>query len=51
MLAFRETFRQLERRIQLFVALRHKEMSRLEAERKVAEIGRQRPDDVEGQAS
>ncbi len=51
MIAFREAFRQLERRIQLFVALRHKEMSRVEAERKVAEIGRQRLDDADDKAS
>jgi hypothetical protein len=40
MMAFRSAFRMLERRIQLFLALRHKEMSRPEAAQKVTVIGR-----------
>lgn len=40
MLAFRDAFRILERRIQLFLALQHREMSRASAQRKVADIGR-----------
>jgi arsenate reductase len=39
MLAFRDAFRILERRIRLFLALHHRELNRDEAERKVAEIG------------
>jgi hypothetical protein len=50
-LAYRQAFSQLERRIQLFVALRHKELSRREVEQKVAEIGRQGADQVEDKAS
>jgi arsenate reductase len=42
MLAFRDAFRMLERRIQLFLALRHKELSRADLAGKVAEIGRLR---------
>jgi arsenate reductase len=41
MLAFRDVFRMLERRIQLLVALRHRELSRREEEREVSEIGRE----------
>ncbi len=40
MVAFRDAFRMLERRIQLFLALRHGELSRAEAERRVEDIGR-----------
>lgn len=39
MLAFRDAFRVLERRIRLFLALHHREMNRVETQRKVAEIG------------
>jgi arsenate reductase len=49
--AFRSAFRMLERRIQLFLALRHQEMSRAEAERKVIEIGRLRVDAAEDAVS
>jgi arsenate reductase (thioredoxin) len=42
MLAFRDAFRMLERRIQLFLALRHKELSHADLAGKVAEIGRLR---------
>jgi arsenate reductase len=44
MLAFRFTFKMLERRVQLFAALRHKEMSRAEASRRAAEIGQGEPE-------
>lgn len=50
-LAFREAFRMLERRIQLFLALRHKELGRAEMEQKVVEIGRVREDAAEDRAS
>jgi arsenate reductase len=42
MLAFRDAFRMLERRIQLFLALRHKELSHADLAGKAAEIGRLR---------
>jgi hypothetical protein len=42
MLAFRDAFRMLERRIQLFLALRYKELSPADLAGKVAEIGRLR---------
>ena len=42
MLAFRDAFRMLERRIQLFLALRHKELSHADLAGKVAETGRLR---------
>jgi arsenate reductase len=51
MLAFREAFRMLERRIQLLVALPIRSLSRLAITRKVEEIGRLRPDAIEGEAS
>lgn len=51
MLAFRDAFRMLERRIQLFVALHHKELSRRDVQQKVSEIGRERAEEVEGAAS
>ncbi len=38
--AFRDAFRMLEKRIQLFVALHHREMTRAETEANVARIGR-----------
>lgn len=51
MQAFRDAFRRLERRIQLFLAVRLKELSRAETERKVAEIGRLRDDAAEDKPS
>jgi arsenate reductase len=42
MLAFRDAFRMLERRIQLFLALRHKELSHADLAGQVGEIGRLR---------
>jgi arsenate reductase len=51
MLAFREAFRMLERRIKLLVALPIRSLSVLAITRKVEEIGRLRPDTVEGNAS
>lgn len=51
MLAFRDSFRMLERRIQLFLALRHRELSRGETERKVVKIGRLRDDVGQDKAS
>jgi arsenate reductase (thioredoxin) len=51
MLAFREAFRMLERRIQLLVALPIRALGTLALTRKVEEIGRLRPDTVEGAAS
>jgi arsenate reductase len=42
MLAFRQAFAMLERRIRLFLALRFKELSRTEIEREVRAIGRAR---------
>ncbi|MBN9567079.1 MAG: arsenate reductase ArsC [Alphaproteobacteria bacterium] len=51
MLAFRDAFRMLERRIQLFLAVRHRALSRAERERKVIEIGRVRNDAAEDEAS
>jgi len=51
MLAFRDAFRMLERRIQLFLALRLKDLSRADAERKLAEIGRLRDGAAEDRAS
>jgi arsenate reductase len=44
MLAFREAFRILERRIQLFLTIRFRELDRGAAERQVAEIGQTRQD-------
>jgi arsenate reductase len=51
MLAFRDTFRILERRIKLLVALPIRSLGTLAITRKVEEIGRLRPDTVEGKAS
>ena len=51
MLAFRDAFRMLDRRIQLFLAVRHRALSRTEIERKVIEIGRVRDDTAEDKAS
>lgn len=50
MLAFRDAFRMLDRRIQLFLAVRHKALTRAERERKVVEIGRIRDDAAEEEA-
>jgi arsenate reductase len=44
MLAFREAFRMLERRIRLFLTIRFRELDRGAAERQVAEIGQTRQD-------
>ena len=44
MLAFREAFRMLERRIRLFLPIRFRELDRGAAERQVAEIGQTRQD-------
>ena len=51
MLAFREAFHMLERRIQLLVALPIRSLGTLALTRKVEDIGRLRPDTVEGAAS
>jgi len=51
MLAFRETFQALERRIRLFTALPIEGLDRMALTRRVAEIGRVRPDSAEGIAS
>jgi arsenate reductase len=51
MLAFREAFRMLERRIQLFVALPIASLSRLALKRRIDTIGRLRPDRAENRAS
>jgi arsenate reductase len=51
MLAFRDAFRMLERRIKLLVAFPIRSLSTLAITRKVEEIGRLRPDTVTGQAS
>ena len=51
MLAFRQAFRMLERRIQLFLAAQEKATSRAELTRRIAEIGRMGDDTVEGTAS
>jgi arsenate reductase (thioredoxin) len=51
MLAFRDAFRMLERRIKLLMALPIRSLSVLAITRKVEEIGRLRPDTVEGNAS
>ena len=50
MLAFRDAFRMLERRIKLLVALPIRSLGTLAITRKVEEIGRLRPDTVEGNA-
>jgi arsenate reductase len=51
MIAFREAFHMLERRVQLLVALPIRSLDRLALTRKVDEIGRLRPDTITGQAS
>jgi arsenate reductase len=51
MLAFREAFRMLERRIKLFVALPLASLDQMALKREVAAIGRLRPDTVEDRAS
>lgn len=51
MLAFRDVFRMLERRIKLLVALPLRSLSTLAITRKVEDIGRLRTDTLEGQAS
>lgn len=51
MLAFRESFRALERRIRLFVSLPVAGLDRMALTRRVEEIGRVRPDAAEGIAS
>ncbi len=51
MLAFREAFRMLERRIQLFLTIRFKELDRRSIERQVAEIGGMREAATEESAS
>ena len=43
MLAFREAFRMLERRIRLFLALQHKALGPIDMQREVAAIGRLDP--------
>jgi arsenate reductase len=49
--AFRETFRGLENRLKLFVALPIASLDRMSLARQVESIGRMRPDAAEGQAS
>lgn len=51
MLAFREAFQALERRIRLFTALPFEGLDRMALTHRVAEIGRVRPDSAEGIAS
>lgn len=51
MLAFRNVFRMLETRIKLLVALPIRSLGTLALTRKVQEIGRIRPDTMEGMAS
>ena len=51
MLAFRDAFRMLDRRIQLFLTVRLATLSRAEIQRKVIEIGRVRDDAAEDKAS
>ena len=51
MLAFRDAFRMLERRIKLFLALPISSLDRLAAKRAVDTIGRLRPDTDEGRGS
>jgi len=51
MLAFREAFQALERRIRLFVSLPFAGLDRMALTRRVEEIGRVRPDNAEGIAS
>jgi arsenate reductase len=51
MLAFREAFRSLERRLKIFVSLPITQLDRIALTRRVEAIGRLRDDAVEGQAS
>jgi arsenate reductase len=51
MLAFRDAFRLLERRLRIFVSLPIGQLDRLTLTRRVEAIGRMRDDAVEGQAS
>ena len=51
MLAFRDAFRMLERRIKLFVALPLASLDRIALKREVDAIGRLRPDTAEDRAS
>lgn len=51
MTAFREAFRTLERRIQLFLLVKHRELQRGEVQRELDAIGRLRPDVGDGIAS
>jgi arsenate reductase len=51
MLAFREAFQMLERRIKLFVSLPVRSLDTLAVTRKVREIGQTRTDTTEGQVS
>jgi arsenate reductase len=51
MLAFREAFRSLERRLKIFVSLPISQLDRITLTRRVEAIGRLRDDAAEGQAS
>jgi arsenate reductase (thioredoxin) len=51
MLAFRDAFRSLERRLKIFVSLPIEQLDRITLTRRVEAIGRLRDDAVEGQAS
>ena len=51
MLAFRDAFRSLERRLKIFVSLPISQLDRITLTRRVETIGRMRDDAVEGQAS
>lgn len=51
MVAFREAFAMLERRIQLFLALHFKELSRADIEAEVTAIGRVHDDEAKDNAS
>jgi arsenate reductase (thioredoxin) len=51
MLAFRDAFRSLERRLKIFVSLPISQLDRITLTRRVEAIGRLRGDAVEGQAS
>jgi len=51
MLAFRDAFRMLDLRLKLFTALPLSKLSHVALRQKVEEIGRIRPDSVEGMAS
>ncbi len=49
--AFRDTFRALENRVRLFIALPIASLDRLSLKQRVDAIGRIRPDETEGRAS